>query len=370
MNENDKICKILIVDNDVEYAKNVAYELEQIRPDLLENNKLEIEISNTAYFVAKRLDNASDNKAPWDVILSDVYMPIPSTPLDRNTANEKAEQKELNYKDKRWKFWEYKYTWNSHAEGTPDHGGLYIAQKAKELKQRNENLIDLKVVLISDKLINPVAREKVIEFLRSEKSWFNYYDKANWEEDTDDWPTHLNSPNIFRWAVIHAIKERKSESWGDLIENTFSKSMKEIGLICKNWAMNPQVDRILITGERGSGKSMLARKLHDLRMTVSGTSGEFVTVECTGISDELFESQLYGHKEGAFTGALYNKVGFVEKSKNGTLFFDEIGDLSPPNQGKILRLLQDKQFVIVGDNKNKTMESKLVIFATNKTLIN
>ena len=111
----------------------------------------------------------------------------------------------------------------------------------------------------------------MIEFLRSEKSWFNFYDKTNWEEGTEDWPAHLNDPSVFRWAVIHAINERNSDLWGDSLDNdneTFlvvSKAMKEIVTKCKTMAKNPTVDRILITGERGIGKSMLARTIHDLR---------------------------------------------------------------------------------------------------------
>ena len=147
-----------------------------------------------------------------------------------------------------------------------------------------------------------------------------------------------------------------------------SKAMKEIVTKCKTMAKDPTVDTLLITGERGIGKSMLARTIHGLRKKTSGVNGKFVTVECTSISDELFESQLFGHVKGAFTGANYEKVGFVETAKNGTLFFDEIGDLSPANQGKVLRLLQDKQFVKVGSNENKDMKVNLVIFATNKNL--
>ena len=160
MPENDKICRILIVDNDVDYAKKVAYELEQIRPDLLENHSLEIEISNTAYFVAKHLCDCSDKKAPWDVILSDVYMPIPSHPLKKDVAEDSAELDEIRYENYKWKFWKYNYIWNSHLEGTPDHGGLYIAKNVKELRDRDENFKKLKVVLISDKLIDPNAQRK------------------------------------------------------------------------------------------------------------------------------------------------------------------------------------------------------------------
>ena len=86
------------------------------------------------------------------------------------------------------------------------------------------------------------------------------------------------------------------------------------------------------------------------------------------MSDNLFESGLFGYIKGAFTGADRDKIGFVETAKDGTLFFDEIGDLSPENQGKLLRLLQEGQFVKVGDTKDMKMEASLVVFATNKNL--
>ncbi len=88
-------CKILIVDNDINYAKKIAYELEQIRPDLIEYQSLDIEISNTAYFVANQIESRSEKTAPWDVILSDVYMPIPSCPLTQGNPQESAEQKDI-----------------------------------------------------------------------------------------------------------------------------------------------------------------------------------------------------------------------------------------------------------------------------------
>ena len=374
MPKNNQICKILIVDNDINYAQKIAIELSKIRPDLLQNQSLEIEISNTAYFVGKCLENCLDQKPPWDIILSDVYMPIPSSPIDRNAAQEDAQQKTVKYKDQNWKLWEYEYTWNSHMEGTPDHGGLYIAQKVKNLRDISNNYDDLKVILISSKLFDLVARDRVYDILKSEKSWFNYYDKTNWEDYTKDWPSHLNEPNVFKWAVIHTINDRASESWGDSKEGpsdkflVVSKAMKEIVVDLKTLAKDINVNRILITGERGIGKSMIARMLHENRMKESGLNGRLVTVECTGISDELFESGLFGHIKGAFTGADRDKIGFVETAKDGTLFFDEIGDLSLANQGKILRLLQEGKFVKVGDNKDIKMEASLVVFATNKNL--
>ena len=374
MPKNNQMCKILIVDNDIDYAQKIAIELSQIRPDLLQNQSLEIEISNTAYFVGKCLETCPNEKAPWDIILSDVYMPIPSKQPKKNTAQQDAQQKTVKYKDQNWKLWEYEYTWNSHQEGTPDHGGLHIAQKVKNLRDISQNYADLKVILISSKLFDPVARDCIYEYLRSENSWFNYYDKTNWEDCTEDWPEHLNKPDVFRWAVIHAINERFSESWGDFItdaNDTFlvvSKSMKEIVIKCKTLAKDISVNRILITGERGIGKSAVSHLLHKMRMDSSGLNGQFVTVQCTSTSDGLFDSELFGHLKGSFTGAICDNTGFVETAKNGTLFFDEIGDLSPANQGKILRLLQEGKFVKVGDNKDIKMEASLVVFATNKNL--
>ena len=200
-------------------------------------------------------------------------------PPGQKHSQEEAHPHVASHKDKNWKLWEYEYTWNSHLEGTPDHGGIYIARKVKSLREAGKNFGNLKVILISDKLIDPDARDRVCEILKSEKSWFNYYDKANWEDTTEDWPSHLIEPNVFRWAVIHAINERTSESWGDSIESpndkflVVSKAMKEIVVKCKTLAKDINVNRILITGERGIGKSMIARMLHEMRMKATGLNG-------------------------------------------------------------------------------------------------
>ena len=157
----------------------------------------------------------------------------------RNTAQDEAIQNPLNYKGQNWKLWKYEYTWNSHQEGTPDHGGLHIVGKIKQLREISSNFDSLKLILISDKIFNQDVKSKIYDYLKSERSWFNYYDKASWEDNTEDWPKHLNEPNVFRWAVIHAINERSSESWGDFItdaDDTFlvvSKAMKEIVIKCK-----------------------------------------------------------------------------------------------------------------------------------------
>jgi NtrC-family two-component system response regulator AlgB len=108
---------------------------------------------------------------------------------------------------------------------------------------------------------------------------------------------------------------------------------------------------VLILGENGTGKSQLARHVHE-RSAVS--DGPFVTVSCPSLSRELLESELFGHVQGAFTGAIKDKWGKVEAARGGTLFLDEIGELPSELQPKLLRLLQERTYERVGDTKTAT----------------
>jgi NtrC-family two-component system response regulator AlgB len=121
---------------------------------------------------------------------------------------------------------------------------------------------------------------------------------------------------------------------------------------------------ILILGENGTGKSLLARHVH-ARSTVA--EGPFVTVSCPSLSLELLESELFGHAQGAFTGAVKDKWGKVEAAHGGTLFLDEIGELPPPLQPKLLRLLQEHTYERVGETKTRVADVR-VIAATNRDL--
>jgi DNA-binding NtrC family response regulator len=123
-------------------------------------------------------------------------------------------------------------------------------------------------------------------------------------------------------------------------------------------------DRVLILGDTGTGKELVARSIHEL----SGRCGHnFVPVNCGGISKDLFESELFGHKKGAFTSALYDKIGMWQYADHGTLFLDEVGDLSPDHQAKILRALEDNKFRAVGDKKEIEVDAR-IIAATNRDL--
>ena len=126
----------------------------------------------------------------------------------------------------------------------------------------------------------------------------------------------------------------------------------------------PTNSTVLITGESGTGKELIARAIHynSLRK-----DKPFVPVDCNALSENLLESELFGHVKGAFTGAVANKKGMFEVAGSGTLFLDEIGNISMSIQAKLLRVLQEREFRAVGDTRTLTANFRLVT-ATNKDL--
>jgi two-component system nitrogen regulation response regulator NtrX len=126
----------------------------------------------------------------------------------------------------------------------------------------------------------------------------------------------------------------------------------------------PTEGRVLITGENGTGKELVARQIHG----GSKRAGQpFVEVNCAAIPEELIESELFGHEKGAFTGALQTKRGKFELANGGTILLDEIGDMSLMTQAKILRVLQEHRFERVGGTETMEVDVR-VIAATNKGL--
>jgi DNA-binding NtrC family response regulator len=121
---------------------------------------------------------------------------------------------------------------------------------------------------------------------------------------------------------------------------------------------------VLLRGETGTGKSLLARAIH---VNSGRQGGPFVTVDCTTLPRQLVESELFGHERGAFTGAERRVLGRVELAEGGTLFLDEIGDLPLEMQGKLLRFLQERQFMRVGGRENLTANVR-IICATHRDL--
>lgn len=125
----------------------------------------------------------------------------------------------------------------------------------------------------------------------------------------------------------------------------------------------PSDATVLIGGETGTGKELVARHIHLL----SGRKGPFLAVNCGAISDQLAESELFGHEAGSFTGATGKREGWFEAANNGTLFLDEIGDLPLPLQVKLLRVLQEKEVVRIGSRKGIPVNVRLIT-ATNVDL--
>lgn len=121
---------------------------------------------------------------------------------------------------------------------------------------------------------------------------------------------------------------------------------------------------ILITGATGTGKSKMARRIFELS---SIHQDKFLTLHLASLKEELFESELFGHKKGAFTGAVENKNGYLADTGKGTLFLDEIGELSLEAQKKLLYLLEEKKYTPVGSTSAHSFEGRLIM-ATNKDL--
>jgi len=119
---------------------------------------------------------------------------------------------------------------------------------------------------------------------------------------------------------------------------------------------------VLISGESGTGKELIAKAIAET------SRKNLIPINCGAIPSELFESELFGHKKGAFSGAVADKNGLVEQGENGILFLDEIGDLALHHQAKFLRFLQDKTFYPVGDRVQRSVKNIKIIAATNKDL--
>lgn len=147
-----------------------------------------------------------------------------------------------------------------------------------------------------------------------------------------------------------------------------------LGLVARSTAMRQVVDlarriarvdtTVFITGESGAGKERIARLLHE---ESSRAAGPFIAVNCGAITETLLESELFGHARGAFTGAVQDRPGLFEAANGGTLLLDEVGEVSPSMQVKLLRALQEREIRRVGENKSRRVDVR-ILGATNRDL--
>ena len=187
-------------------------------------------------------------------------------------------------------------------------------------------------------------------------------------------------------AACHLIA-RTRQAWGDeraeelrfferqrALVRVARDAVEPLGIVAKSPPMRQVVDlarrvakvdsTVLITGESGSGKERIARLVHD---ESTRAAGPFIAINCGAITETLLESELFGHARGAFTGATADRPGLFEAASSGTLLLDEVGEVSPGMQVKLLRVLQEREIRRVGENKNRRVDVR-VVAATNRDL--
>jgi len=182
------------------------------------------------------------------------------------------------------------------------------------------------------------------------------------------------SPEELRLVLERARRVRRLQSQVAELEEQVRSIVPEADLQTQEPVMRQALDlalkaaaseaTILLRGESGTGKGVLARTIHAQSRRAAGP---FITVHCPSLSAELLESELFGHVQGAFTGAVRDTTGKVAVAEGGTLLLDEVGDLPPPLQPKLLRLLQEKRYERVGETQTQAANVRIVA-ASNRNL--
>ncbi|HKM52324.1 MAG TPA: sigma-54 dependent transcriptional regulator [Isosphaeraceae bacterium] len=182
------------------------------------------------------------------------------------------------------------------------------------------------------------------------------------------------TPDQLRLVLDRTARMRRLQSHVEELETEVRAAVPEADLQTQEPSMQQAIElafkaagseaSILLRGESGTGKGVLARAIHARSQRAVGP---FVTVHCPSLSAELLESELFGHVRGAFTGAVQDTFGKVHAAEGGTLFLDEIGDLPLPLQPKLLRLLQEKRFERVGETRTRASDAR-ILAATNHDL--
>jgi DNA-binding NtrC family response regulator len=221
------------------------------------------------------------------------------------------------------------------------------------LKQLGQELLDVPAIIITGK----GSEERAVAAIEAGAFWYiekplkgpvlrALLDRA------------LGKARDARQLAVLQRQLRESGRLGDLVGA--SKPMQEVMRIVEMAA--PSSASVLITGETGSGKEIVARTIHKLSPRAGGP---FVAINCSAIPESLMESEIFGHERGAFTGAAERRIGCFELGDGGTLLLDEIGEMPAPTQAKLLRVLEDRKVRRLG-SKTETPVDVRVLAATNK----
>jgi DNA-binding NtrC family response regulator len=184
----------------------------------------------------------------------------------------------------------------------------------------------------------------------------------------------LRDPEELRHVVRRVLREAEADARISLLSEELGKQFPPVGTIFLGGAMEevhrlvcevaPTTATVLISGPSGTGKELVARAIHNMSPR---RERPFVPVQCAALPETLLESELFGHERGAFTGAVGTRKGRFELADGGTIFLDEIGEISPGIQVKLLRVLQERSFERVGGTKTITADVRIVA-ATNRDL--
>ncbi|NIP99067.1 MAG: response regulator, partial [Nitrospinaceae bacterium] len=230
--------------------------------------------------------------------------------------------------------------------------GLDGTQTLKEIRKTNPDLPVIMVTSVDD--VNTAV--EVIK-LGADDYILKPFDEARLL-------TNLEKA-IQKNSLVNRVKHLEEELHGVYqFEGIIGKSPAIQKVLEKIHKVKDSKASVLIEGESGTGKELIARAIH---YNSRFANGLFVDINCGAIPETLLESELFGHRKGAFTGALESRIGKLERADGGTLFLDEVAEMSANSQTKLLRFLQEKTFERIGENTKISVDTR-VISATNKDL--